>query len=108
MPASPPSRFPPNRPAPVLSTDERIRRSELRRDNLGALARGVSLERRTEERERYASEWAAWLRSKMDASDCDDPTAVLPDALARVQQLAEDAALAAIKELRKALMEVLK
>jgi hypothetical protein len=108
MTASPPSRYPPNRPAEVLSTSERIRRSELRRDNLGALARGVSLERRTEERERYASEWAAWLRSKMDACDCDDPTAVLPDALARVQQLAEDSALAAIKDLKKALMGALK
>jgi hypothetical protein len=108
MPASPPSRFPPNRPETVLSTNERIRRSELRRDNLAALARGVSLERRTEERERYASEWAAWLRQRMDSADVDDPVQILPDALARLQQLAEDSAVGAIKELKKALMGVLK
>jgi hypothetical protein len=104
-PRMPPSRFPPNA---TLSTAERVRRAEYRRDNLAALARGVSLEQRSEERERYAGEWAGWLRSRMDSADVDDPVQILPDALARVQQLAEDSAIAAIKELRKALMGVLK
>jgi hypothetical protein len=108
MPASPPSRYPPNRPAPVLSTSERIRRAEIRRDDLGALARGVSLEQRTKQREEFANEWAAWLRMRMDNAECDDPVALLPDALARVQQLAEDAAFAAIKDLKKGLMGALK
>jgi hypothetical protein len=96
------------KPAEVLSTSERIRRSELRRDNLGALARGVSLEQRSKQREEFANEWSAWLRQRMDACNCDDPTAILPDALARLQQLAEDSALAAIKELKKTLMGALK
>jgi len=108
MPASPPSRFPPNRPAAALSTAERIRRAEYRRDNLAALARGMSLEQRAKQREECAGEWAAWLRQRMDSADVDDPVQILPDALARLQQLAEDAAIAAIKELKKALMGALK
>jgi hypothetical protein len=63
-----------------LSTSERIRRAEIRRDDLGALSRGVSLEQRTKQREEFANEWAAWLRMRMDSADCDDPVALLPDA----------------------------
>jgi hypothetical protein len=105
---SAPSRFPPNRPAPVLSTGERIKRSELRRNDLGALASGVSLEQRTKQREDYANEWAGWLRMRMDSAEVDDPTALLPDALARLQEIADDRAIAAVNKLKKALMEVLK
>jgi len=105
---SAPSRFPPNRPAPVLSTAERIKRSELRRNDLGALASGMSLEQRTKQREEFANEWAAWLRMRMDSADVDDPTSLLPDALARLQEIANDCAVAAIKELKKALMGALK
>ena len=108
MPAPPAFRFPPSHPAATLSTAERIRRSELRRENLGALRAGESLEVRSQRREGYANEWAAWLRSKMDSADVGDPVQVLPDALARLQQLAEDSTIAAIGELKKALMGVLK
>ena len=90
MPASPPSRFPPNRPAAALSTAERIRRAEYRRDNLAALARGMSLEQRAKQREECAGEWAAWLRQRMDSADVDDPVQILPDALARLEQIVDD------------------
>ena len=44
----------------------------------------------------------------MDASDCDDPVQILPDALARAQQLAEDSAIAAIKEFKTAMKGAIK
>src|SRR5262245_2410830 len=91
-----------------LSTAERIRRSEYVRHSKAALARGESLEARTKRREEYGNEWAAWLRQRMDSSAVDDPGSLLPDALARMQELADDRAVAAISELKKALMGVLK
>jgi hypothetical protein len=103
-----PSRFPPNRPAPVLSTGERIRRSELRRDDLGALAQNMSLEQRTKQREDFANEWAGWLRSKMDSADCDEPSALLPDAFARLQQIIDDRIATAFKQFKTELKGVLK
>ena len=51
MPAPPASRYPPNRPAATLSTDERVKRSEYARDNIAALARGQPLEMRGKDRE---------------------------------------------------------
>jgi len=91
-----------------IDTAERIRRSEYARDSKAALARGESLEARSKRREGYANEWAAWLRQRMDASECDDPVQILPDALARAQQLAEDSAIAAIKEFKTAMKGALK
>jgi hypothetical protein len=91
-----------------IDTAERIRRSEYARDSKAALARGESFEARSKRREGYANEWAAWLRQRMDASDCDDPVQIFPDALARVQQLAEDSAIAAINEFKTAMKGALK
>jgi hypothetical protein len=102
------SRYPPNRPDAVLSTAERARRAEYRRDNLAALARGVSLEARAAERERFGQEWGAWLRQRMDACDVDDPVQILPDALARLEQIIDDRVAVAIKEFKTAMKGALK
>jgi hypothetical protein len=101
MPAPPASRYPPNRPAATLSTDERVKRSEYARDNIAALARGQPLEMRGKEHEEFANEWAAWFRLKMSTADCDDPEALLPDGLARLQQIIDDRIAVALKEFRK-------
>jgi hypothetical protein len=91
-----------------IDTAERIRRSEFRRDSLGALARGESLEKRAKQREELANEWAAWLRQRMDAADCDNPVEVLPDAMARLQQMIDDRIAVATNELKATLRGALK
>jgi hypothetical protein len=91
-----------------IDAAERIRRSEYVRDSRAALARGETLQDRSKRREESANRWAAWLRQRMDASDCDGPVQILPDALARLQQIAEDSAVAAIKEFKTAMKGVLK
>ena len=68
-----------------IDAAERIRRSEFVRDSKAALARGETLEARTKQREKFANEWAAWFRQRMDRVGCDDPTELLPDAMARLQ-----------------------
>ena len=91
-----------------IDTAELVRRLEYRRNSLGALAHGESLESRTKRREEYANEWAAWFRQRMDSAEVDDPVSLLPDAMARLQEIADDRAIAAINKLKKALTEVLK
>jgi hypothetical protein len=91
-----------------IDAAERIRRSEFVRDSKAALARGESLEVRSKRREGYANEWAAWFRQRMDRAGCDDPVELLPDAMARLQQLADDAVVAAIKEFKTAMKGALK
>jgi hypothetical protein len=95
-------------PTSNLSTAERIRRSEYVRNSKAALVSGESLEVRSKRREQYANEWAAWFRARMDGADVDDPAELLPDALARLQEIADDRTAAAITKLKAALMEVLK
>jgi len=91
-----------------ISTSERIRRAEYVRDSKAALARGESLELRGKQREQFANEWAAWLRQRMDAADCDNPVEVLPDALSRLQQMIDDRIAVATNELKATLRGALK
>jgi len=51
---------------------------------------------------------AAWFRQRMDSTDVDDPSELLPDAMARLQEIADDRVIAAINELKKVLMGALK
>src|SRR5690242_17947633 len=97
MPASPPSRFPPNA---TLSTAGRVRRAEYRRDNLGALAQNVSLAQRAKQRDEFISQWCAWIRQRMDAAECDDPTELLPDICARLEKICEDRIATAFKQFK--------
>jgi hypothetical protein len=91
-----------------IDAAERIRRSEYARDSRAALARGETLEVRSKRREGYANEWAAWLRQRMDRVGCDDPTEVLPDALARLEQIVDDRVAVAINEIKATLRGALK
>ena len=92
-----------------LSTAERIRRAEYLRDSRAvALARGQTIETRAKQREELANQWSAWLRQRMDAADCDDPAEVLPDALARLEQIVDDRVTAALNEFKSAVKGALK
>jgi hypothetical protein len=90
------------------STAERIRRAEYMRDSKAALARGEPFELRGKQREQFAAEWAAWFKQRMDRVGCDDPTELLPDALARLQQLIDDRIAVAINEIKTKLQGALK
>ena len=94
-------------PTPNLSEDERARRCEFVRNARGAAIRREPLEARTKRREKYADEWAQWWHRRMDATGC-DAVELLPDAFARLQECADDAVVAALSELKKGLMGVLK
>jgi hypothetical protein len=89
------------------SESERVRRRELVRDMRAANQRGISVEERTKQREDAAAEWATWLHRRMDESGCTDPTELLPEIIAKLEQTIDDkvgAAVAGIKQtLRKAM-----
>src|SRR5262245_25991310 len=91
------------------STDpaERARRTEWARDMRGAVAHGESFEAHAKRREEKADDWARWFRQKMDAGGLADPTVLLPDAFARLEQLAEDRVAAAVKEFKGALRKAI-
>jgi hypothetical protein len=91
-----------------LTTAERVKRAEYRRDSLGALARGESLEDRSRRREELANQWAAFLRSRMDSAGCDDPVGILPDAMARLEQIIDDRITAALNEFKSVMKGALK
>jgi len=93
---------------PILDEAERARRAELVHEARAACRQGISPQERTLQREAKADTWAEWLRRKMDLSGCADPTALLPDALARLEQLNEDRVIAAVRELKASLQEALK
>jgi hypothetical protein len=78
------------------------------RDSKATLVRGGSLETRAQQREELAGQWAAWLRQRMDAAGCDDPTEILPDALARLEQIVDDRVAVAINEIKATLRGALK
>jgi hypothetical protein len=94
--------------APVLSITERVRRVEFIRDSR-AFARGSeTVEQREHERETKADKWSDWLHAKMHESGSANPVAVLPDALARLEQIAEDRIAVAVRDLKTTLMGALK
>jgi hypothetical protein len=78
------------------------------RESRAALQNDETLDRRTKRRENKADDWAKWLRSKMDDTGCANPTEILPDAFARLEQLSEDHAAAAVRKIKKALKDALK
>ena len=68
---------------------ERSRRREFVQETRAAVAQGQTVEQRAAAREGRADEWAQWLHKKMDATGCTDPVALLPDILAKMEQLAD-------------------
>jgi len=91
-----------------ISEQERFRRGEYARDSRAALAQNETLEQRLAKRETKADVWAQWLRQKMDSTNCSDPVELLPDALAKLEQLIDDRVTAAINEVKTALRGALK
>jgi hypothetical protein len=87
---------------------ERARRTEYVRETKTALQNNETIDQRTRKREGKADEWSRWFRQKMDSTGCADPAEILPDALARLEQLAEDHAAAAVREIKAALTKALK
>jgi hypothetical protein len=83
-----------------ISEQERIRRREHVRDTRAALAQGESVEARLKARNVKAEAWTQWFRYRMDATRCTDPMALLPEALALLEQLADDRVTAAIAEMK--------
>jgi hypothetical protein len=85
---------------------ERARRSEFFRDSRAALQQGETLERRTQRREQKAADWARWFHEKMDNRGCTNPTELLPDALAKLEQAIDDRVAAAIGEIKAGLRKL--
>jgi hypothetical protein len=91
----------------TLNNAERARRTEYTRETRAALQNGERLDQRIRKFEDKASAWSQWLRQKMDSTGCANPSEVLPDALARLEQIAEDRAAAAVREIKAALRKAL-
>jgi hypothetical protein len=82
------------------SESERLRRREYVRDAKAAVKAGQTIEQHSKSREDKADEWAEWLHQKMDEIGVADPTALLPDILARIDQSVDDRIAAAINDLK--------
>jgi hypothetical protein len=87
---------------------ERARRAEMIRDWKGAVAHRETFEVHAKKREDKADSWAGWFRRKMDEGGITDPVVLLPDAFARLEQLAEDRIAAAMNEFKTVLRGALK
>jgi hypothetical protein len=86
---------------------EAARRRDYVNESRAALQNNETIERRSQKRETKADQWSQWFRRKMDDAGCCDPAAILPDAFARLEQLAEDRANAAVREFKTALRKAL-
>jgi hypothetical protein len=92
----------------ILDPHERTRRTEFVREIRSATLSGESTEQRARSRDKKIADWSRWLRQQMDTSGCSSPTEILPEALARLEQLAEDHTAAAVREIKTALIGALK
>jgi hypothetical protein len=92
----------------TILPNERSRRSEFLREVRAANLTGSTTEHRAQNRELKVTKWAEWFRQEMDAADCNDPVKVLPEAFARLEQLAEDHAAASVREIKNTLMRAFK
>jgi hypothetical protein len=92
----------------LQSESERASRAEFIREARAACLQGVSPTERARKREETADAWAQWLHQRMDASNCADPIALLPDILAKMEQTIDDRVTAAIAEIKAKLTGALK
>ena len=86
-----------------ISEYERFRRREQVRDARAALAQNQSVEQRLKARTNRTDAWTEWFRFRMQATKCQDPMALLPEALALIEQLADDRVTAAVNEIKSKL-----
>jgi hypothetical protein len=78
------------------------------RETRAALQNGERLDQRIATREKHADEWSRWLHDRMDAAGTNNALEVLPDALAKLEQLSQDHAAAAVRDFKAALKDALK
>jgi hypothetical protein len=90
-----------------ISEQERFRRGEFVRDSRAALAQNETVELRLTKRDAKADIWAQWFRQKMDSTNCSDPVELLPDALAKLEQLIDDRITVAVNEVKATLRKAL-
>jgi hypothetical protein len=77
------------------------------RDSRAALAQNETIDQRLAKRNAKADAWAAWFRFQMKNGRCDDPVRLLPEAFAKLEQLAEDRMALAVKEIKDTLRKAL-
>ena len=87
---------------------ERARRTEYVRETALALRNNETLDQRTATRENRADDWSRWLRQKMDSAGTHDPSELLPDILAKLDQVIDDRVAAAVRDFKATLMKALK
>jgi hypothetical protein len=78
----------------------RTRRKEFIRQTRAALRSGETIDKRFANYEKKADDWAAWFRDRMDATGSDNPSDLLPEAFARLEQLNVDNINTAITQLK--------
>jgi hypothetical protein len=91
-----------------ITEHERVRRVEFVRDSRAVALGHETVEQRERNRETKSDQWTSWLHARMYSTGTTDPAAVLPDALARLEQISEDRVAAAVRDLKTALMGALK
>jgi hypothetical protein len=65
-----------------------------------ALRNNETFEQRGAKYEKKADDWAAWFRDRMEATGSDQPSDLLPEAFARLEQLNVDNINTAIAQLK--------
>jgi hypothetical protein len=84
-----------------ISEAERFRRSEHARDSRAALAQNENLEQQLAKRDAKADAWAKWFRHEMTRTHRTDPVELLPEALARIEQLVEDRIAVSVNDVQR-------
>jgi hypothetical protein len=96
---------------PALDTaadnDRRARISSMKETSRAALS-GQTVAQREQARATKADEWAAWWHREMEINNSSNPTELLPDAFARLEQKAEDLVLSAVRQLKSDLRKAIK
>jgi hypothetical protein len=85
---------------PAPNAAERARRTEYLRETRAALQNNERLDQRIRKFEDKATAWTHWFKEKMGHAGCADPAKILPDAFARLEQIAEDRVAAATREIK--------
>jgi hypothetical protein len=93
--------------AVTLDRNERARRAEFVREARAAALAGESTDQRAQKRDAKAADWSRWFRDQMERTGAAEPAELLPEAFAKLEQLAEDRAAAAVREVKAALRKAL-
>jgi hypothetical protein len=92
---------------PDTADNERRAQIERVKEAGFAAVSGRTVAQREKARATKADEWAGWWHREMEIHNSSNPVELLPDAFARLEQLAEDKALFAVRQLRSDLRKAL-